>query len=51
MEASAMPYIQIDSVEEDRCTLFLSDHVAISDITRADAEAVLAAYKRVTGGA
>ncbi len=37
-----MPYIRTDSVEEDRCTLFLGEQVAITDITKAQAEAMLA---------
>ena len=41
-----MPYIRTDSVEADQCTLFLGEQVVITDITKAQAEAMLAVYER-----
>ena len=40
-----MAEIRTESREEDLCTLYIGEQIAISDLTRA--EAMLAAYERV----
>ena len=42
-----MAEIHTESREEDLCTLYIGEQIAISDLTRAEAEAMLAAYERV----
>jgi hypothetical protein len=43
-----MAEIRTDSIEEDLCTLYIGEQIVIAGLTRAEAEAVLAAYLRVT---
>ena len=43
-----MAEIRTESREEDLCTLCIGEQVVIADLTRAEAEALLAAYQRVT---
>ena len=43
-----MAEIRTESNEEDLCTLYIGEQVVIAGLTRAEAEAVLAAYKRAT---
>jgi hypothetical protein len=43
-----MAEIRTDSIEEDLCTLYIGEQIVIAGLTRAVAEAVLAAYLRVT---
>ena len=43
-----MVEIHVDSTEEDLCTLYIGKQVVITNLTRGEAEAVLAAYLRVT---
>ena len=42
-----MTEIHTESQEEDLCTLYIGGQVVITGLTRAEAEAVLAAYQRV----
>ena len=42
-----MVEIRTESTEEDLCTLYIGEQIAITGLTRAQAEAVLAAYERV----
>jgi hypothetical protein len=42
-----MAEIRTDSSEDDLCTLYIGEQVVITGLTRAEAEAVLAAYLRV----
>ena len=42
-----MAEIRAESREEDLCTLYIGEQIAISDLTRAEAEAMLAVYERV----
>lgn len=42
-----MAKIRTESNEEDLCTLYIGEQVVITGLTRAEAEAVLAAYQRV----
>jgi len=43
-----MAEIRTESSEDDLCTLYIGEQVLIAGLTRAEAEAVLAAYLRVT---
>ena len=43
-----MAEIRTESSEEDLCTLYIGEQVVITGLTRAEAEAVLAVYQRVT---
>ena len=43
-----MAEIRTESSEDDLCTLYIGEQVMITGLTRAEAEAVLAAYLRVT---
>jgi len=43
-----MAEIRTDSIEDDLCTLYIGEQVVITGLTRAEAEALLAAYQRVT---
>ncbi len=43
-----MAEIRTESSEDDLCTLYISEQVVITGLTRAEAEALLAAYLRVT---
>ena len=43
-----MAEIRTDSSEDDLCTLYIGEQVMIPGLTQAEAEAVLAAYLRVT---
>jgi len=43
-----MAEIRTESVEDDLCTLYIGEQVVITGLTRAEAEAVLTAYQRVT---
>jgi len=43
-----MAEIRTESTEEDLCTLYIGEQVVIADLTRAEAEALLAAYQRIT---
>ena len=43
-----MAEIRTESTEVDLCTLYIGEQVVIADLTRAEAEALLAAYERVT---
>ena len=42
-----MATIKVQSREEDVCIVALDSHVVIADVTRAEAEAILAAFDRV----
>jgi hypothetical protein len=44
-----MPLIKIQSADEDRCSVHFGEHVAIYDISRSDAEAIVATYVRNFG--
>jgi hypothetical protein len=41
-----MAEIRTESREEDLCTLYIGEQIMITGLTRAEAEAVLAAYQR-----
>jgi hypothetical protein len=43
-----MAEIRTESIEDDLCTLYIGEQFEITGLTRAEAEAVLAAYQRVT---
>jgi len=43
-----MAEIRTESREKDLCTLYIGEQVVIADLTRAEAEALLAVYQRVT---
>ena len=43
-----MAEICTESSEDDLCTLYIGEQVMITGLTRAEAEALLAAYLRVT---
>ena len=43
-----MAEIRTESSEDDLCTLYIGEQVVITGLTRAEAEALLAAYLRVT---
>jgi len=43
-----MAEIRTESSEEDLCTLYIREKLVIAGLTRAEAEALLAAYQRVT---
>ena len=43
-----MAEIRTESSEEDLCALYIGEQVVITGLTRAEAEALLAAYLRVT---
>ena len=43
-----MAEIRTESTKEDLCTLYIGEQVVIAGLTRAEAEALLAAYRRVT---
>ncbi len=42
-----MPEIRSQSAEEDRCSIHFGDHVAIYDLSRADAEEIAGAHLRL----
>jgi hypothetical protein len=42
-----MAEIRTESSEDDLCTLYIGEQVLITGLTRAEAEALLAAYLRV----
>jgi len=41
-----MPEIRSQSREDDRCSVHFGDHVAIYDLSRGDAEEIVATYLR-----
>ena len=43
-----MAEIRVESRDEDLCTLTIGKQIVITDLTRAQAEALLVAYRRVT---
>ena len=43
-----MAEIRTESTEDDLCTLYIGEQVMITGLTRAEAEALLAAYQRIT---
>ncbi len=44
-----MPDIRYQSAEEDRCSVHFGEHVAIFDLSRRDAEQIVATYIRHFG--
>jgi hypothetical protein len=44
-----MPDIRYQSAEEDRCSVHFGEHVAIYDLSRGDAEQIVATYIRQFG--
>ena len=44
-----MPEIRYQSPEEDRCSVHFGEHVAIYDVSRADAEEIVTTYARHFG--